>query len=237
MYVNDLNYFVSNTSLTLYADDTMEYASDVSPTVLQSVINSHLSGLPRWFGLNYLKINAARTQAVAIWPSLYEYEFHLINEKVEKQDTLKILRVVFNSKLTFKAHIKEQLKKACAKASALWRLCKFIPNYVMVRLYKAYVLPHLEYCSPLLLSIGNAKTTKMENTNYYLLRSILGFPKSVSYDYLLNIVNIKSLEQCRQFQSLFMLYECLHSHGAPYISKFFNILYSLDEDSSIAVKT
>ena len=118
MYVNDLNYFVSNTSLTLYADDTMEYASDVSPTVLQCVINSHLSGLPRWFGLNYLKINAARTQAVAIWPSLYEYEFHLINEKVEKQDTLKILRVVFNSKLTLKAHIKEQLKKACAKATS-----------------------------------------------------------------------------------------------------------------------
>ena len=162
MYVNDLNYFVSNTSLTLYADDTTEYASDVSPTVLQCVINSHLNVLPRWFGLNYLKINATRTQAVAIWPSLYEYEFHLINEKVEKQDTLKILGVVFNSKLTFKAYIKEQLKKACAKASALWRLCKFIPNYVMVRLYKAYVLPHLEYCSPLLLVIGNAETTKIE---------------------------------------------------------------------------
>ena len=31
-----------------------------------------------------------------------------------------------------------------------------------VRLYKAYVLPHLEYCSPLLLDIGNAETTKME---------------------------------------------------------------------------
>ena len=43
MYVNDLNYFVSNTSLRLYADDTTEYASDVSPTVLQFVINSDLS--------------------------------------------------------------------------------------------------------------------------------------------------------------------------------------------------
>ena len=63
----------------------------------------------------------------------------------------------------------------------------------------------------------------MENTNYYLLRSILGFTKSVSYDYLLKKVNIKSLEQRRQFQSLVMLYKCLYSHGAPYISKFFNL--------------
>ena len=59
MYINNLNYFVSNASLRLYADDTTEYASDVSPTVLQCVINSDLSVLSRWFGLNYLKINAA----------------------------------------------------------------------------------------------------------------------------------------------------------------------------------
>ena len=61
IYVNDLNYFVSNTSLRLSADDTTKYASDVSPMVLQCVINSDLSVLSRWFGLNYLKINAAKT--------------------------------------------------------------------------------------------------------------------------------------------------------------------------------
>ena len=143
--------------------------------------------------------------------------------KVEKQDTLKILGVVLDGRLTFKVYTKEQLKKACAKASAVRRLRKFIPKYVMVSLYKAYVLPHLEYCSPLLLGIGNAETTKMENTNYYLLRSILGFSKSVSYDYLLKIVNIKSLEQRRKFQSLVMFYKCLYSYGAPCISKFFNL--------------
>ena len=34
MYVNDLNnYFITNTSLRLYADDTTQYASDVSPMV------------------------------------------------------------------------------------------------------------------------------------------------------------------------------------------------------------
>ena len=69
MYINDLNYFISNMSLRLYADDTTEYASDVSPTVLQCVINSDHSVLSRWFRLNYLKINAAKTQAVAIRPS------------------------------------------------------------------------------------------------------------------------------------------------------------------------
>ena len=42
-FVSDLNYFVFNTSLRLYADDTTEYASDPFPIVLQFVINSDLS--------------------------------------------------------------------------------------------------------------------------------------------------------------------------------------------------
>jgi len=100
------------------------------------------------------------------------------------KDTLKILGVVLDSKLTFKAHIKEQLNKACAKASALWRIRKFISKDVLVRLYKVYFLSHLEYYSPLLLGVaGNSETTKMETTNYFLLRTMLGYSKSVSYDW------------------------------------------------------
>ena len=33
-YVNDLNYFVCNSSLRVYGDDTTEYASDPSPSGL-----------------------------------------------------------------------------------------------------------------------------------------------------------------------------------------------------------
>ena len=94
---------VANTSLRLYADDTTEYASDASPIVLQYVLNSDLSVLSRWFPKNCLQINAAKTQAVAIGPSLYEYEFHLNDKIVVTEDTLKILGVILDSKLNFKA--------------------------------------------------------------------------------------------------------------------------------------
>ena len=70
MYVNYLNYFVSNTSLRLNAGDTTEYASDVSATVLQCIVNSDISVLSSWFELNCLKNNAAKTRAVAIGSSI-----------------------------------------------------------------------------------------------------------------------------------------------------------------------
>ena len=53
---------------------------------------------------------------------LYEYDFHFNNRTVETQDTLKILGVILDRKMNFKAHIKKKLHIACPKASALRRL-------------------------------------------------------------------------------------------------------------------
>ena len=71
LFVSDPNYFVFNTSLRLYADDTTEYASDPFPTVLQFVINSDLSVVSSWFESNYLKTDAAKMQVVATGPSIW----------------------------------------------------------------------------------------------------------------------------------------------------------------------
>ena len=40
-----LNYFVCNTTLKLYGDDTTEYASDTSPMVLQLILACYQAGL------------------------------------------------------------------------------------------------------------------------------------------------------------------------------------------------
>ena len=151
IYINDLNYEITNTSLQLYADDTTEYTSNASPLVPEYVINSDLSILSSWFRQNYLEINSAKTQAIAIGPKLYHYDFLVNNKSVDTTETLEILGVTLDRKLNFMHHVKEQVKKACAKATDLRRIRKFIPIDVMGRLYKAFTLPHLEYCGPLLL--------------------------------------------------------------------------------------
>ena len=62
---------------------------------------------------------------MAVGPSLYRSDFHLDNTDVKTTDGLKILGVTIDSKLSFKPHISEQLKKPCAKASALRKVRTF----------------------------------------------------------------------------------------------------------------
>lgn len=57
IYINDLNYAIPDVSLRLYADDTTMYASDVSPMVLEFIMNKGHERLSSWFRENYLVIN------------------------------------------------------------------------------------------------------------------------------------------------------------------------------------
>ena len=97
-------------------------------------------------------------------------------------------------------YIKEQLRKVISKAAAL-RIHRFIPQHVIVRLYKAYLLPHLEYCSPLFIGIGQMEKNKLEDTNCYVFKTILGLPKTTSYEELLKTAKIETLTQQRINQS------------------------------------
>ena len=57
------------------------------------------------------------------------------------------------------------------------------PADVSLMLYKAYILPHFEYCSPLLLAIGINKNLNKElkSANYYALKVLLNFENGLDY--------------------------------------------------------
>ena len=76
-------------------------------------------------------------------------EFFICETKVELANSLKILGVTIDSKLTYCEHISNMLKKVYSKIGVLRRLKRLMPRNVSLSLYKAYLLPHLEYCNPL----------------------------------------------------------------------------------------
>ena len=94
-FINDLNFFVPNMSLRLYADDTTGYFSDTS-TVLQFIMNSEPRLLSFRFDHNCLQINNDKTQALPIRPCSYEYDLALNGNKVETQGSIKILGVTLD---------------------------------------------------------------------------------------------------------------------------------------------
>ena len=98
-----------------------------------------------------------------------------------------------------------QLNKAYSKTSAIRRIRTILPREQLTILYKTFILPHLEYCSPLLLGLSKVQSDRLEDANYFIIRSILGYSKSVPYEHLLQTVNLASPSQRRIYQSLILV--------------------------------
>ena len=111
LFMNDLNYFVSNISLRLYADDTTEYFADHSPMALEHIINNELNTLTEWFDWNILVTNPSKTQALTLRPKTYNYDLKMNDLPIEIKDPLKILGINIDGKLTCERPIKECLCK------------------------------------------------------------------------------------------------------------------------------
>ena len=62
-----------------------------------------------------------------------------------------------------------------------------------ISLYKAHVLPHLEYCCPLLLGISKALKNNIEHTNYYAIKTLLNLGNSATYDFCLAMAAMDTL--------------------------------------------
>ena len=78
--------------------------------------------------------------------SQYPYNLYIGDKSIEIEPNLKILGITLDQDLSFKPHVAIRLKIAYAKVAALRRIKHLVPSDVMISLYKAYVLPHLEYC-------------------------------------------------------------------------------------------
>ena len=124
-------------------------------------------------------------------------KLEFMSSGVTKLPSIRILGVELVSMLNFMEHISSQLKKAYAKTGALRRVRHFVPMDVILALYKSFILPHLEYCSLLLLGVGKVQANKIDDANHYILRTLTGHGKSLSYEELLNICKLDTLE-CRK---------------------------------------
>ena len=52
--------------------------------------------------------------------------------------------------------------------------------HAMIKLYKAFILLHQEYCSPLFVGIGTGQLNRLKDGNSYILRTLIGHNKLVN---------------------------------------------------------
>ena len=155
VYTSDLFNMVSN-HLVGYADDTTLYAvipnASKRPDVTAS-LNRDLESIDNWCCQWQMKLNATKTKTLLVSRSRTSQPVHgdliLGGCSLSVSDSLKILGIRFDSKLTFEAHIRDVVASASRSLGIMRRANAIFGSADVLKCcFLSYVLSGLEYCAP-----------------------------------------------------------------------------------------
>ena len=128
IFLNNLFLFVSNASLSSYADDNTFYTFGDNLKRNKDNLRSSFDTVHQWFYENYVVLNAGKCHFMCLGNNTENETFLFHNILIENSKEQKILGVIIDNKLDFKSHISELCKKASQKVAALSTLSSYLHN-------------------------------------------------------------------------------------------------------------
>lgn len=216
IYINDIaefgNSLGENGGISLFADDTKVYSHD--PQKLQPALDRVTTWLKsrqlqlaphKCFSLT---INTGRSDTVTQPPT-----FSINNCTVSQASTMRDLGITISSDLKWCSHVKNITKNASFSSHQLLKSIRTRNIWTLLKLYKTYIRPKLEYNTPvwspyLTKDIDKIEGVQIRFTKYIFRRC--GIPFS-SYEDRLYKLNIKSLKHRRIIYDLILIYKIINN--------------------------
>jgi hypothetical protein len=214
IYINDVvvNQPVETVS-KLYADDLKCY-NEISDISNPKPFLDTLSHINEWSILWQLPVAAKKCQIMFISnknssrnePRLFNIGTALLGET----DKIEDLGLLFTSSLNFHQHIQSMCSKARSQIFLLRKrfLCKDTKYLILA--YKTYILPILNYCSPVWSPSAAGDILLIERVQKFFTKNLFGC-EGLSYKERLCKTGLKSLELIRLQADLILCYKILHN--------------------------
>ena len=214
LFINDLvDKLGPNTTAKLYADDLKLYARINNGTDFNHFQRS-LDTIFRWSVDWQLNISFHKCFIVILsgnhWHSFNynSYIFKLGNNLLDYKTSARDLGLTIDSKLNFFDHIADITKKANQRANLLFRSFQSRDPLSLVKAFKIYVRPLLEYNSQIWSPITIANIVKIEQVQRRFTKRIHGCFE-LTYHQRMKKLDLESLELRRLRADLVFVYKTI----------------------------
>ena len=216
IFINDLFLQIKTVQLNMYADDGQLYTADTDPVSLERRISREVSSANAWYEINGMIANPSKHQGMILGKTDHQFNFS-VNDSVE------LFGVTIDKDLTFKQHVSSICKKVNNQFSVMSRFGKLMSTETMLRLYKAFILPHFYYCSMVWHFSSKQDSDKLDLLNKRILRFIFKDFNS-EYNNLLKKAGTANLKDKRLQNMILTIFKCLHFSDYPrYLKDMFRL--------------
>ena len=168
IFVNDLPNVNTNSQILLYAHDTALINNDYCIQQCLPRIENDLQSLHKWFSMNKLKLNEAKTtfcifgtrhMISSAKSSVITLNFNNTLSRPVKE--LKYLGMILDETLSFKSHIEKLSTRLSKTLGILSNIKHLIPISIKKNIYSSLILSHLNYCSTIWCNANQTDINKL----------------------------------------------------------------------------
>jgi hypothetical protein len=214
LFINDLTVGMPNNSISkLFADDVKSYVR-ISCSADVAVFNASLGSLTDWSDSWQLPISTIKSN----WMRLsnvnavdYGTNFTLAGSLIDEVHDVRDLGVIFDDDLSFTTHINATVGKARQRLFLIRK--SFLTKNVsaLILAFKTYILPILDYCSPVWCPSQLPDINKLESVQRGFTKRLDGY-EGLTYPQRLTRSGLCSLELRRLRADLMYCYKILRGH-------------------------
>ena len=161
IFINDL-LWISNSELLNFADDNKISAAENTIEELISTLEKESQAAIDWFVSNEMIVNLDKFQAIVVKRNnkmKYSYSPNINQEVINSENSVRLLGVEIDNKISFEKHISTLVKKASNQLNAISRIQKFMGFKEKEILLNSFVYSNFNYC-PLVWHFCSAKSVK-----------------------------------------------------------------------------
>lgn len=220
IYVNKLTSVPTNSSILMYADDTVIYLP-IDKKFDQQTLTSFqkdLNDISNWCFNNKLSINIAKTQVMILGSTQRNSKFTsnltltLSNTPLTTVIKYKYLGLTLTPSLTFEEHFRKAVGIVSAKLNTLSHLRQYICTRTLLLIYKTAILPLMEYANIIYSLVPISLRKKLQRLQNQALKLIYARTDYVhDLEFLHITAKLTTIEQRANRQLILLTYRRAHN--------------------------
>lgn len=219
VFFNDVNLFIEFCKFLIFADDFKLY-KQIFSILDTELLKADLQNVILWLDANGFSANVKKCFYIIFSRSVAESVDYAINGlSLTRKDSARDLGVMFDERLTFKAHIDFVVTKAFRSLFFVLRQSKaFKKPLTLLYLFKSIVIPVVLYAFPIWKPFFNSDIVQLERVQHVFLRAFSyrsGDPMSFyDHDFVplmnsLDLLSLYDLGQCHEMAFLYKIFNNL----------------------------
>ncbi len=223
IYINDLPE-ICTSSVKLFADDVKVYKS-FSLTHECNTLKNDLSCINSWSTAWQLALAQQKCEVLHLGKKNPRTKYHLSDTTLRDAQQIRDLGITMNPNFKFSTHCNIIAKKATQRSALLFRVFRTQHLPSLVRSYKAYVRPLIEYGSCVWNPHLKMDVSRLERVQRYFTRRLFARCKLpyVSYKERLNLLNLEPLNLRRLHIDLIQYFKMIRKYSNLSSTKFFQL--------------